>query len=106
MDFQAANHYRRRGRQNVIREKPGPTRQSRTAMSPLDLWKLFLSDQIIHEIVVHTNEKITAFRINLSNEILQNDKYTYIHTTDTVEVYAFIGLIYARVCVCRKNLFR
>ena len=95
MDFQAANHYRRRGRQNVIREKPGPTRQSRTAMSPLDLWKLFLSDEIIHEIVVHTNEKITAFRNDLSNEILQNDKYTYIHTTDIAEVYAFTCVIYA-----------
>ena len=104
MDFQAANHYRRRGRQNVIREKPGPTRQSRTAMSPLDLWKLFLSDEIIHEIVVHTNKKITAFRINLSNEILQNDKYTYIHTTDIAEVYAFIGLIYARGLLGQNNV--
>ena len=27
--------------------------------------------------------------------MLQNDKYTYIHTTDIAEVYAFIGLIYA-----------
>ena len=82
-----------RGRQNVILEKPGPMHHSRTAASPLNLWKLFLSDEIIHEIVVHTNEKITAFRNNLSNEILQNDKYTYIHTTDIAEVYAFIGLI-------------
>ena len=47
--------------QNVIREKPGPMRHSRTASSPLDSWKLFLSDEIIHEIAVHTNEKITAF---------------------------------------------
>ena len=96
MDFQVANQYGSRGRQNVIRKKPGSTRHSRTATSPLDSWKLFLSDEIIHEIVVHTNEKITAFRNNLSNEILQSDKYTYIHTTDIAEVYAFIGLIYAR----------
>ena len=51
----------RRGCQNVIREKPGSTCHSRTATSPLDLLKLFLSDEIIHEVVVHTNEKNTAF---------------------------------------------
>ena len=94
----------RRGRQNVIREKPGPMRHSRTATSPLDSWKLFLSDEIIHEIVVHTNEKITAFRNNFSNEILQKDKYTYIHTTDIAEVYGFIGLIYARGLLGRNNV--
>ena len=94
-----------RGRQNVIREKPGSTRHSRTATTPLDSWwKLFLSDEIIHESVVHMNEKITAFQNNLSNEILQNDKYTYIHTTNVAEVYAFIGLIYARRLVGQNNV--
>ena len=55
----------RRGRQNVIREKSGPTCLSKTAMSPLDSRKLFLSDEIIRKVDVHTNEKITAFRNNL-----------------------------------------
>ena len=55
----------RRGRQNVIREKPGPTCLSKTATSPLDSRKLFLSDEIIRKIDVHTNEKITEFRNNL-----------------------------------------
>ena len=50
------------------------------------------------------NEKITAFQNNLSNEILQNDKYTYIHTTDIAEVYAFIGLIYARGLLGQNNV--
>ena len=48
----------RRGHQKVIREKPGPTPHSRTAASPLDSWKLFLSDEIILEIFVHASEKI------------------------------------------------
>ena len=48
----------RRDHQKVIREKPGPMRHSRTAASALDSWKLFLSDEIIHEIVIHTSEEI------------------------------------------------
>ena len=50
------------------------------------------------------NEKITAFQNNLSNEILQNDKYTCIHTTNIAEVYAFIGLIYARRLLGQNNV--
>lgn len=42
-------------------------------MTQLDLWKLFLSDKIIHEIV-HLDKKITAVRNKLSNEIMQDDK--------------------------------
>ena len=48
----------RRGHQKVVREKPGSTRHSKTAASPLDSWKLFLSDEIILEIFVHASEKI------------------------------------------------
>ena len=83
MDFQGTNQYRRRGRQNVAREKPRPRRHSRTAMSPLDLWKLFLSDQIIHEIVVHTNEKLLHF------EIILQTKYC-----KTINTLAFIQVIF------------
>ena len=54
--------------------------------------------------MVHTNEKITAFRNNLLNEILQNDKYTFIHTTNIAEVYTFIGLIYARGLLGQNNV--
>ena len=54
-------------------EKPGSTSHSKNAMTQLDLWKLFLSDKIIHEIV-HLDKKITAVRNKLSNEIMQDDK--------------------------------
>ena len=65
---------------------------------------MFLSDELIHEIVVHANEKISAFRNNLLNKILQNDKYTYVRTTDIAEVYAFIGQIYARELLGQNNV--
>ena len=90
----------RRGCQNVIRENPAPTRHSRTSTSPLYSWKLFFSDEIVHEIVVHTNEKITTFRNNFSNEILQNDTLT----TDITEVCTFVGLIYARGLLGQNNV--
>ena len=77
-----------------ICEKPGPTSHSKLAMTPSDMWRLFLSDEIILEIVVHLNGQFTAFRNKLSNEILQNDKYICIHTTNIAEVYTFIGLIH------------
>ena len=52
----------RLGRHNIISGKPGPTKYSKDAKTFLDSWKLFLSDDIISEIVLRANEKIESFR--------------------------------------------
>ena len=86
----------RLGRHNIISEKPGPTKYSDDAKTVLDSWKLFLSDDIISEIVLRTNEKIESFRQTVGPKIFEGDKCLYLKETNTPEIYAFIGLVYAR----------
>ena len=51
----------RLGRHNIISEKPGPTKYLKDAKTLLESWKVFLSDDIISEIVWRTKEKIESF---------------------------------------------
>ena len=86
----------RLGRPNIISEKPGPTKYSKDKKKVLDSWKLFLSDDIISEIVLRTNEKIESFRQTVGPKIFEGDKCLYLKETNTAEIYAFIGLVYTR----------
>ena len=86
----------RLGRHNIITEKPGPTKYSKDAKTPLNSCKLFLSDDIISEIVLRTNEKIESFRQTVDPKIFEGEKCLYLEETNAAEIYAFIGLVYAR----------
>ena len=82
----------RLGRHNIISEKPGPTKYSDDAKTVLDSWKLFLSDDIMSEIVLRTNEKIESFLQTVDPNIFEGDKCLYLKETNAAEIYAFIGL--------------
>ena len=86
----------RLGRHNIISEKPGPTKYSKDAKTVLDSWKLFLSHDILSEIVLRTNEKTESFRQTVDPKIFEDDKCSYLKETNAAEIYAFIGLVYVR----------
>lgn len=88
-----------RGRQNmanILTGTPGVNRRVQNLTSPVDAWKCMFTDDMLDMVVEHTNKKIQAFRAGLDPSVLSNNKMTYLHETDNVEVTAFIGLIYAR----------
>ena len=87
----------RLGRYNIISEKPGPTKYSKDAKTVLDSWKLFLSNGIISDIVLRTNEKRESFRQTVDPNIFEGDKCPYLKEINAAETYAFIGLVYATV---------
>ena len=46
---------------------------------------------------MRTNEKIELFRQTVDPKIFEGDKYPYVKKKkNTAEIYAFIGLVYAR----------
>ena len=63
----------RSGRDNIISEKTGPTKYSKHVKTVLNSWKLFLSDDIISETVLRTNEKIESFRQTIDPKIFEGD---------------------------------
>lgn len=42
----------------LIHIAPGPVLEARTAVEPVDCFKLFFTEEIMEEIIVHTNEEI------------------------------------------------
>ena len=45
---------------------------------------------------MRTNEKIESFRQTVDPKIFEGDKCPYLKETNAAEIYAFIGLVYAR----------
>ena len=48
------------------------------------------------EIVLRTNEKIESFLQTVDPNIFEGDKCLYLKEINAVEIYTFIGLLYAR----------
>ena len=72
---------------NLITQLPGVKRIAEDPRTPLDCWKLFFLDDVIHEIVHFTNQKLTQLR-----ESYQRDRDCL--PTNFVEMHAFLGLLY------------
>ncbi|KAG5889445.1 hypothetical protein JTB14_000913 [Gonioctena quinquepunctata] len=77
----------------------GPARENPPSESPLQAWRLIISDDILAEIVINTNKKIEVMKVNYSSfKTKHYSRYTFhsrfIQPTNEVEVEAFIGLLY------------
>ena len=83
-------------RANIVAGPPGVIRGFQDANSSVNAWKSLFTDEMMNIIVQHTNRKIQNFRAQCTPELLQNDKVTYLHDTDNVEMSAVMGLMYAR----------
>ena len=57
---------------------------------------MFVSDEILNIIVQNINKHIENTMSKLPQEILCNSKYSYLKTTDYLEIRVLIGLFYYR----------
>ena len=85
----------RRGRENMIHNHPGPSRLTAGADTPLKLFDLFFTVEMLTLIVRYTNTKIQEF-INAHPNVRESSKYSHCKETDIIEIRALIGLIYLR----------
>ena len=58
---------------------------------------MFITDDMLNNIVDYANANIEHFRLNFREVIEQSDKYTHSEATDLLELKAFIGIVYLRV---------
>ena len=90
---------RRLGRQrscDVIKGKPGVTRQAEHPKSPKEGFDLLITPAMIDDIVKYTNLRIRRTIQAFLAEKRETGKYPYLKEVDAVEIYGFIGLIYIR----------
>ncbi|KAK2579796.1 hypothetical protein KPH14_012722 [Odynerus spinipes] len=84
---------------NIIQQKSGVKPAFRDMLNnsttPLDIWRLLFTDEMLQKIVLHMNEKIRKIRPNFK-------KQTCVHNLDIVELKAFIGFFYIYSNIQRK----
>ncbi|XP_067121737.1 piggyBac transposable element-derived protein 4-like [Centruroides vittatus] len=74
-------------RENLIYLIPGPIGEATNARSIFECWNLFVTDDILDIIVIHTNQQIQKVQPHYERERDAN-------TTDLQEIKALIGLFY------------
>lgn len=71
---------------DVIRNKPGLSRHSKNAKTPIKCFSLFFTDEVLDLIISNTNKRI--------KETLQKlDQHPYLKPTNVEEMKAFIALL-------------
>ena len=93
----------RAGRSPALQHRkvaPGVVPQYRGADTPLDCFSLFVTGDMLPDVVNHTNARMDMLVESLSPEQLENPnrtKYQYhMQHTDITEIKAFIGIYYLR----------
>nr|CAI5830619.1 unnamed protein product [Callosobruchus analis] len=74
-------------RKNIVSRLPGVKNIAKNANSVESCWRLYITEEMVEQIVRYTNIYLAKLRNNYSRERDCRD-------TDTTEVYAFIGLLY------------
>nr|CAI5820033.1 unnamed protein product [Callosobruchus analis] len=74
-------------RKNIVSRLPGVKNIAKNANSVESCWRLYITEEMVEQIVQYTNIYLAKLRNNYSRERDCRD-------TDTTEVYAFIGLLY------------
>ena len=87
------------GRQNlcdVIRNKPGPAPAAKSTETPIEAFQLFITDEMMQELVSLMNVKIEETIRNIPPHMIESNKYPYVKATDLIEFQAFLGLLLFR----------
>ena len=81
---------------DVIRSRPGVTALASNAKTPKDAFDLFITPNMIEDLVTLTNNRIKKTLEQLPQNVAESNKYPSYREIDSQDLYAFIGLFYYR----------
>ena len=87
MECCAREGVRIQGVENILRLAPGKNAYSKQANSPLEAWQLFITDNMIEQIFVNTNNKIKERHASTNTTVRVGQD-----VTDKIEMLSFINL--------------
>ena len=91
------NHNRNNIRIKNINKKHARVKPAaRNANTPLSAWQLFMTNDMITDIVSNTNKKIALALSDTSEDPLRQEDHHGKKLCDEMEIKAYIGLLYAR----------
>ena len=76
--------------EKVMPVTPGSQKRARSKLMPLDIWRQFFTNEIIADILLYINNKLSNIRSELPDEILQNGKCSHINIITESELLAFL----------------
>ncbi|XP_046960296.1 piggyBac transposable element-derived protein 4-like [Vanessa cardui] len=85
-------------RRNIVHFIPGPKAEARESVDPINLFSLFITDEMLQQIVTFTNAEIL-----IRKNKYKNDSYT-ISQTDFEEMRALLGLLFISAAVKSNHL--
>nr|CAI5822388.1 unnamed protein product [Callosobruchus analis] len=78
---------------NIVYIRPGPTDPAKNVIEPADIFSIFFTEEILSEILVHTNEKIAKLQ----------EKYR-VKTATVAELRALLGIIFLSAALKNDHL--
>ena len=72
----------------------GPKGRTKTAKTPVEGFELFITNEMMQDVVNNTNKNIWNFITRFHDVLKESSKYTYVEETDLIELKALIGLLY------------
>ena len=95
----------RAANQNILRGAEGPTRRAKAAKTPFEGFELFITDEMMQDVVNNINKNIRNFMTRFHDVLKESSQYTYMKETDLIELKALIGLLYLRAAP-QLNIFK
>ena len=95
----------RAANQNILRGAEGPRGRANAAKTPVEGFELFITDEMMQDVVNNTNKNIQNFMTRFYDVLKESSKYTYVKETDLIELKALIGLLYLRAAL-QLNIFK
>lgn len=89
-DTPLSSIYSRCRAKNIVTHLPGPKGRARGLTSVIDIFHLFVTDEMIETVVRHTNEEIEKWKLTYTGDSQQS----YTSLTHKSELKSFIGLLY------------
>ena len=94
----------RAANQNILRGAEGPSGRAKAAKMPVEGFELFITDEMMQDVVNSTNKNIRNFMTGFHDVLKESSKYRYVKETDLIKLKALIGLLYLRAAL-QLNIF-
>ena len=89
----------------MLRGAEGPRGTAKAAKMPVEGFKLFITNEMMQDVVNNTNKNIRNFMTRFHDVLKESSKYAYVKETDLIELKALIGLLYLRAAL-QLNIFK
>ena len=102
------NKSRRRGVENMFKNKPGPRSAATSVKISSSSFKLFFLDKMMENIVQYTSKNMQPVIDKFSNLLDSSTKNSHVKLVDRADIEAFIGFLfmYLRAAFRLNNLDR